>query len=189
MKYFNNPATSVKSGKYPHKRMRTHVYKNYPQGEMTVTDGISLQDFVYKDELDSQAWSIKDSSRTIIGYKCQKAECSFRGRNYIAWFTPDIPINDGPWKFSGLPGLIMEVYDSGRQYHFSITGIEKSNEPIVLSKSTLQSGKYSKTKRTKFLKAKKQYLMNTGGFIKAETGIDLGSDAKVMRYDLIERDY
>lgn len=190
MKFFNNPATSVKSGKYPHKRMRTLVYKNYPHGKMTVTDGISLQDFIYVDEMGTQEWSIKkDTSRMIIGYRCQKAECNFRGRNYVAWFAPDIPINDGPWKFTGLPGLIMEIYDKGKQYQFSITGIEKSNEPIVFSKTTLQNGKYSKTKREKFLKAKKQYLMNVGGYIEAETGIDLGSDAKVMCYDLIERDY
>jgi len=188
-KYLNKAFAQETTGYYPHKRMRTHVYKNFPEGEMTVTDGISLQDFIYKEELKPQEWSIEDDTTRILGYSCQKAECDFRGRHYVAWFTPEIPVSDGPWKFFGLPGLIMEVYDRGKQYHFTITGIEKSNAPIVFSKSTLQNGKYAKTERKKFLKAEKRYLMDKGGYIQAETGIKLGNDQKVMRYDLLERDY
>lgn len=180
------------SSNYPHKRMKAYVYKNYPQGKMTVTDGLALQDYVYEDDLNAQDWQILDSIKTILNYSCQKAECNFRGRQWTAWFASDIPVSDGPWKFSGLPGLIMEVYDRGQQYYFSIIGLQKvENEQIEFSKTYVGSKKFEKTKRKDFLNAKKKYLMDMSGYIELETGIDLGSNTsqKVMRYDLLELDY
>ncbi len=176
---------------YPHKRMKTYVYKNYPKGKMTVTDGLSNQDYIYEDELNAQHWEILDSTETVMGNVCQLAKCTFRGRRWMAWFAPEIPISDGPWKFGGLPGLIMEIYDIGRQYNFVIVGLEKKEEPIVFSKTYVGSKKFEKTNRLEFLKAKKRYLMNMGEYIEMETGIDLGSNSsqKIMRYDLIETDY
>ena len=139
----------------PHKRSRTFVYKNYPIGKMTITDGISLQDYIYDDELNAQNWEILDSTKTVLDNSCQLARCSFRGRQWMAWFAPDIPISDGPWKFGGLPGLIMEVYDIGRQYNFIILGLEKKEEPILFSKTYEGSKKVERTNRLEFLKAKK----------------------------------
>jgi len=176
---------------FPRKRSKTYVYKNYPRGKMTITDGISLQGYIYEDELNTQNWEVLDSTKTILDNSCQLAKCTFRGRQWIAWFTSEIPISDGPWKFGGLPGLIMEVHDIGKQYHFVMIGIEKKEEPIVFSKTYMASKKFEKTIRLEFIKAKRAYLMNKGGYIEMETGIDLGSNSsqKVMRYDLIERDY
>lgn len=177
--------------KVPHKRMKTYVYKNYPVSKMTVVDGISLQDFIYEDELNAQNWQFTDSTKTLLNYTCQKAECDFRGRHWTAWFAPDVPISDGPWKFGGLPGLIMEVYDRGSQYHFTIVGLQKVNEPITFTQTSKKDKKPDKTTRIDFLKATKKALMDMNGYIQMETGIDLGggNPSKVMRYDLIERDY
>ena len=179
-------------GNYLHKRMKAYIYKNYPQGKMTVTDGLSLQDFIYEDELDAQQWEIRDSTKRILDYGCQMAVCDFRGRQWTAWFAADIPLSDGPWKFGGLPGLIMEVYDKNSQYHFTIIGLQKvEKEPIIFSETHFGSKRFEKTNRINFLKAQKSYFMNMNGYIEMETGIDLsgGQPAKIMRYDLIERDY
>src|SRR5699024_5708709 len=56
-------------------------------------------------------WQITDESKEIGGYIAIKAEVTFRGRDFVAWFTPEIPISAGPWKFYGLPGLILVVKD------------------------------------------------------------------------------
>ena len=176
----------------PHKRMRAYVYKNYPDGQMTVTDGISSQDYIYTDSLYLQNWEIKDSIKTVMGYSVQMAECDFRGRHWIAWFAEDIPLNNGPWKLGNLPGLIMEAYSDGMQNHFEITGLEKSdNEPIVFSKSYTGNRKYERTTRKKFLRQNMKYLCDMNGYIFLETGINLGVEdkQKVLRYDLLERDY
>ena len=172
--------------------MRAYVYKNYPNGQMTVTDGISSQDYIYVDSLDLQNWVIKDSLKTIMGYSVQMAECDFRGRHWTAWFAEDIPVNNGPWKLGNLPGLIMEAYSDGMQNHFVINGLEKTaSEPIVFSKSYTGNRKFERTTRKKFLRQNMKYLCDINGYIFLETGIDFGSDKKqnVLRYDLLECDY
>lgn len=63
-------------------------------------------------------WELKEDFKEISGYKCQKATVAFRGRNYDAWFTTDIPLPYGPWKLGGLPGLILEVYDDKKEISF-----------------------------------------------------------------------
>ena len=192
LKYEINKAMSRGDTNYPHKRMKAYVYKNYPKGNITVTDGLSMQDYIYEDELNAQQWEIKDSTKTILDYQCQMATCDFRGRGWTAWFTTDIPVNDGPWKFGGLPGLIMEAYDKRNQYVFTIVGLQKvDDEPIFFSETYVGSKRFEKSNRIDFLKAKKRYLMNMGGYIEMETGIDLsgGNPPKIMRYDLLELDY
>jgi GLPGLI family protein len=57
-------------------------------------------------------WEISDEVKKIQGYTCYKATCHHRGRHYTAWFTPEIPIPEGPYKFKGLPGLILEIEDN-----------------------------------------------------------------------------
>jgi GLPGLI family protein len=69
-------------------------------------------------------WQIqKKEKQKILNYTCYKAIGKFRGRNYIAWFAPDIPVEIGPWKFRGLPGLILKVSDTNNFFSFEATQI------------------------------------------------------------------
>ncbi|MEP6465727.1 MAG: GLPGLI family protein [Parafilimonas sp.] len=74
-------------------------------------------------------WQIKKDTKKIAGYSCQKAACKFKGRNYTAWFSTEIPVSFGPWKLQGLPGLILEAYDDKKQVNFMC-------ETIVLNEKT-----------------------------------------------------
>ena len=76
-------------------------------------------------------WTIQKESATICGYQCQKATCHYRGRDFEAWFAPSIPIKKGPWKFGGLPGLILKVYDKDHLYTFECVRVEKGRYPMV----------------------------------------------------------
>ena len=179
-------------GNYPHKRLKTYIYKNYPEGRMTVTDGLILQDYCYVDSLHTQTRTMGDSTREVLGYTCQQATADFRGRRWTAWFATDIPVSDGPWKLSGLPGLILEAYDEGQQHVFTAVGLERvKDEPIIFNRSFGDNQKFEQTNRLEFLRSKKKSLMDLNGYIQMETGIDLsqGNPQKVMRYDLLERDY
>ena len=148
---------------WPHKRMKAYVYKNYPQGKMTVTDGLLMQDYIYEDTLYAQNWVIQDSSKLILGHECQKAVCHYRGHCWTAWFAMDIPITDGPWKLCGLPGLIMEATSDDNSHTFKLLGLEKvSKEPIVFSKTYVGNNKFEKTTFEKFLK--EQYIFLFGDF-------------------------
>ena len=56
-------------------------------------------------------WKLSNDTKLIGKFTCKKATTFFRGRQYTAWFTPEIPVPFGPWKLQGLPGLILEAYD------------------------------------------------------------------------------
>lgn len=63
-------------------------------------------------------WAISSETKRIGNQNCQKATSTFRGRNYTAWFSTKISVDAGPYKFQGLPGLIMEIVDDKNQVHF-----------------------------------------------------------------------
>ena len=73
------------------------------------------------DSLFPMKWEMLPGHKFIAGFTCKQARTHFRGRTYTAWYTPEIPVSDGPWKFGGLPGLILEVEEE--YYHFLVTDI------------------------------------------------------------------
>ena len=179
-------------GDFPHVRMSTYVYKNYPTGQMTITDRISSQNYCYVDSLHTQTWTMGDSTREVLGYTCQQAMADFRGRRWTAWFATDIPVSDGPWKLGGLPGLILEAYDEGQQHVFTAVGLERvKDEPIIFNQRDGRNRRFEPTNRLDSLRMERRFLMDSNSFIQMETGIDLLGDEpnQVMRYDLLERDY
>ncbi|MDL2257347.1 GLPGLI family protein, partial [Bacteroidales bacterium OttesenSCG-928-I14] len=97
---------------------------------MTVTDIASIlqENYIYEEELPIFNWVIFNETQSILSYDCQKATTSFRGRDYIAWFAPAIPISNGPWKFGGLPGLILKLCDTKEEFVFECNGLEQLNE-------------------------------------------------------------
>ena len=77
-----------------------------------------------KDELN---WIISPKTIKVANYNCQKAEVSYGGRKWIAWFTTEIPILQGPYIFHGLPGLIIQISDTENNFNFIFRAIKKSN--------------------------------------------------------------
>jgi len=128
----------------------SEIFKNYPAGKMTVTDNFNMINaFSYEDNLNEIQWQITSDTMTCLNYLCQKATADFRGRNYEAWFAPDIPVNDGPWKFSGLPGLILYAKDSENQYILKAVALDNTQTPLQFAKRD-----YFKTTRKELDKVK-----------------------------------
>lgn len=69
---------------------------------------------------DKIAWNISNETKKVQNYTLQKATATFGGRNWIAWFNKEIPFNEGPFKFSGLPGLVFEIYDTKRNFIYNL---------------------------------------------------------------------
>ncbi|WP_407484251.1 GLPGLI family protein [Elizabethkingia meningoseptica] len=78
----------------------------------------------------TQQWKISSETGKILGYQIQKAETDFGGRHWIAWFSKDIPVPDGPYKFQGLPGLILKLEDSTESHKFLVKGISSLKQYI-----------------------------------------------------------
>jgi GLPGLI family protein len=110
------------------------IFKRYVDDKIIVTDcGSRLgSNFQYEDDISDLKWDIRNDTSSILSYSCQRAVTQFRGRTYEAWFTSEIPINNGPWKFGGLPGLILKISDSQQYFVFECIGIEnlKNKESI-----------------------------------------------------------
>lgn len=89
--------------------------------------------FYIADSLHPMKWKIIKEMKTVLGYPCQTAKTHFRGRDYIAHFTKKIPVDNGPYKFGGLPGLILEVYSLDDEIKFIAKNISFSkitNPPL-----------------------------------------------------------
>jgi GLPGLI family protein len=150
------------------------IYKDKAAYKVTVIDYIASgsDKFRYEDELGILPWKISESTDTILNYTCQKATLSFRGRNYTAWFAPEIPVNDGPWKFMGLPGLILKVEDDQQLFSFVLAGLQQMTTPSPILIDDPKAN--IKCTRAEFEKQKKkqgngqQFNMNGGNLIIAE---------------------
>ena len=104
-------------------------YRNYPTGKSTYLDKVIREKFRITEPLEQPQWDIiADSTKQILDYHCQMARCKFKGRTWTAWFTTDIPLDNGPWKLCGLPGLILRAYDAKQQYIFDCVGMKQANE-------------------------------------------------------------
>lgn len=87
----------------------------------------------YSEQVPTMEWKfVADSTQTILGFECQLATVDFAGREYSAWFTTEIPLPYGPYKFSGLPGLILKIEDAEKQFVWKATAFEKSVLPIEI---------------------------------------------------------
>jgi GLPGLI family protein len=102
------------------------IYKSYPDFTIGYVDGIEKNFYGYKDKLNF-SWKISKEKSIIENYNCQKASVEFGGRVWNAWFTQDLPFQDGPYKFYGLPGLIVKVEDSKQDYVWILKGNKKIN--------------------------------------------------------------
>ena len=178
------------TGNFPHARTFSYIHKNYPENQITVADKNNLSNYKFTEDFEKQNWQIQPETKEILGFSCQKADCEFRGRKYEAWFTPEIPIDNGPWKFAGLPGLIVAIADTAGLYRFELTGINRSERPIYFG--YYSRPKYVKTDRKTFLNACWKYHSDSSGQTKAVSSVDfsfLNSEPVKLKYDQMETDY
>lgn len=171
---------------YPHHKNDFKIIKDHAKGVMTVYDFYDGEDFVYEDSIGGFEWNLVDSVAVIEGYECALATCSYHGRKWNVWFTTELPWQDGPWKFCGLPGLVVAANDSENLFKFRLTSIYKVDKPVKLWVS-----KPTKIARRKFLEDRFDYLKRLNGNLAVEFGIKVDASKRASRryYVGLERDY
>lgn len=143
----NRDDTKLTCGHY-----HSYIYKNIPEGKVTERSYFDLEHWQYTEDWEKPEWELGEGIKTILGYECFEASTDFRGRKWTAWFTPEIPVQEGPWKLCGLPGLILEAYDADDNYHFESDGlIQNPNAEVGLFTYDEKRG-YTTVTRDKFFK-------------------------------------
>lgn len=172
-------------------RTFTYTYKDMAKKEVTECDYFDMTRWKYTEQLNIPGWTITDSIKNCIGYDCVKATAEFKGRKWIAWFSPEIPVSDGPWKLCGLPGLILEAYDENHDYEFTANVIYTTGIGAVGYMWYTPEEDYINVSRDQFfnkwLKAKRE---GTANKMKAAYGFGtLPSSKRIIKYDREETDY
>lgn len=143
------------------------VYKYYAKKRMTVVHRMEVPGnfvpiFLYDEPLSLMDWKMSFETKEILGYQCFKAECDFRGRHWTAWCTMQIPVQDGPWKFCGLRGLILQMEESRGHYAFRCIGIEMRKKPIVWCNSV----DYQSCTRTDIVRQMEDYHADWNAYVR-----------------------
>ncbi len=92
-----------------------------------------------KDSLPNYSWSVLEKETKKIGeFLCKKATTNFRGSEITAWYSEELNIPFGPWKFKGLPGLILELYNTNddNQHSWRVQKINFiQNKDVIFDKN------------------------------------------------------
>lgn len=156
------------------------------ENQLVYQNNVMAHVYQYEEEKPALKWKLINESKKILNYDCKKATVHYRGRDFIAWYATEIPLNNGPYIFEGLPGLILEVFDSNNKFHFSAMGIDKKKSDIYMrNENTIIN-----TKREKFREVQKNYYENPGAFVHAKAfnadGSPMVIKSKPLLYDPFE---
>ncbi len=123
-----SPNIEIRAADLPKYKVGYSVYRE--DSKIYFTSNINHDFFTFENTYLNWDTHHKET-KTILGYTCNKATVKFGKRVYTAWYTKEIPISEGPYRFKGLTGLILEVGDANKYHFFTAIGIEKKEVEIV----------------------------------------------------------
>lgn len=157
------------------------LYQHYNTGKFAVIETLGLHHYLIEENLPKIKWEIKEEKREIGGYTCQKAVGEYAGRRYTAWFAAELPWRNGPWKLSGLPGLILEAEDERQEVRFIFKELYSGDG----SESTASArSRLVKTSSKAFERLEASYNQDPASFFQAQ----LPSDGPTVRTVFVEKD-
>ena len=147
------------------------IYKNYKgSGNTILLDKLGMARYKCEESAQVPIWNLIPDTLTVIGYVCQKAITNYKGRIWTAWYTPEIPIQEGPWKLCGLPGLILKAEDNQHTYNFEANGLEQIHHPHNI---LYKGNKYEPITRKNLNKLYTRYYADPVGFITNDPNIKI----------------
>lgn len=161
-------------GKSGNAKFIHQVVKNFPVEEILYKEQIFMDYYSYR-ENPGLTWQISDQKQKVGPYSTQKATTDFGGRKWTAWFSTEIPFQDGPYKFYGLPGLIVKIEDEGKNYSWELKGnkqIENIQQTLYMEDLIKKTGlsKGTEISKEKFLEKYEQYKKDPLGSMKQMFG-------------------
>ncbi len=102
------------------------VWTGLPLGQTTVREFIFPHEYESTEETPEIGWTLTEDTMTVSGYQCRQAKATFRGVEWHAWYTDEIPSPAGPWRLGGLPGLIVQAESEVHRFNLSALRQETS---------------------------------------------------------------
>lgn len=138
--------------------INTIVYNFFKSNEIHSIEKL-VNFYIYKENKILPAWKIGTDKKEINGYICQEAKANYLGREWTVYFTKDIPINQGPWKLWGTPGLIVEAFDKEHLFSFKLDGFEVLDKKVTITYNdkTISKESYIEVAKKEFQKIEKLF--------------------------------
>lgn len=128
----------------------SEIFTNFPSGQITENGIIGLDYYKYSEPKENIEWTLASDTTTVLSQKCYKATLNYGGRIWTAWYAPSIPSSYGPWKLSGLPGLVLRAEDNSGMFAFEAISIRAVELPIFedvsLQRNKIKAAKFHKAK-------------------------------------------
>ena len=154
------------------------IHKDFIKNSITVYDKLFFDNFQYTQNASGIQWKLHNEYKEHLGYNCQKATGTYSGRNYVAWFAEGIPVQDGPYVFTGLPGLIMEIEDEKSYFKYSLIALGHRNESL---KELAYKNTISLSKKDYFRLKKELYADVSKGLISKASNSISAQDLKAIQ--------
>ena len=110
-KYVESEEKSEESEGYSGRKEEFSLSRNFEKNTMTDIIETIGKTYIIEDSLAPLNWKILNDIKDVAGHICMKAmvEDTIKKQKIIVWFAQDIPVNAGPERLYGLPGLILEL--------------------------------------------------------------------------------
>jgi len=166
------------------------VKKSYPNYLTYLYTTVSMDKYKIK-ENEKPDWKILEEKQKIGEYNAQKATVNYLGRDWIAWFSTEIPFQDGPYKFSGLPGLIIKIEDTTGSHSMTLIGNKKVSSSGLGGDAQMPSnvlvmgagGKELEVTKQQFKKLWKDYLNDPTKSLRQMVSIGGGGRVSITSSD------
>ncbi|MGI9651791.1 GLPGLI family protein [Chryseobacterium sp. RLHN22] len=126
--------------------LRSMVWKNRDGLRNFSTEFIGIESYKVLDE-NSLNWQLINETQKIQNYHCQKAVLQFGNREWTAWFTTELPFQDGPHLFRKLPGMIVVIEDSKKHHSFRLIANYKTSDDPKIEKNNKLMKTYEVTRK------------------------------------------
>ena len=140
--------------------------RNRAGGDITCMGHFGMDYYLYVDSTAQFRWTLTADTATVCGYPCRKATARFRGRQWEAWYTEELPVDAGPWKFSGLPGLILRARTADGLLMFEAVGLRRPGA-YYIARTLPQRGDHQPT-REEVLEMERNVSLMTEQFLRSK---------------------
>lgn len=129
----------ITTGNFKKLPFTKHFYSiKYKNDSLVFLDKMYSKQYSYGEKTNFK-WQYHNEFKVISGNNCRLASTMYAGRKWYAWYAIDIPIDSGPYKFKGLPGLIMECFDEEENYKWNFYKMYKSDRKVLFQKYHIDS--------------------------------------------------